>query len=120
MIDPAVLRPGRFDTVIDIPLPDRQARSEIFAVHLRGKPLAAGIDIEALCARSERVGGADIAGVCQRAALAAVRRVIATAGDAAPDETALSITAGDLLAALDEVLPPGTERAGRRGRGATR
>ena len=64
------------------------------------------------------MSGADVASVCQRAALAAVRRVIAAAGDAAPDETALHITAGDLLAALDEVLAPGTERAGRRARGA--
>ncbi len=114
MIDPAVLRPGRFDTVIDIPLPDRQARSEIFAVHLRGKPLVAGIDVDALAARSEGVSGADIAGVCQRAALAAVRRVVEAAGDAAPDEAALRITAGDLLAALEEGLTPGTERAGPR------
>lgn len=118
VLDPAVLRPGRFDTVIDIPLPDRQARSEIFAVHLRGKPLAAGINIEALAGGSEGTSGADIAGVCQRAALAAVRRVVEAASDGAPDETALCITAGDLQAALDEVLTPGTRRAGRRARGA--
>ncbi|MBI2202252.1 MAG: AAA family ATPase, partial [Candidatus Rokubacteria bacterium] len=112
MLDPAVLRPGRFDTVIDMPPPDRQARSEIFAVHLRNKPLDAGVDIEVLADRSEGMTGADIAGACQRAALAAVRRVITAAGAAAPDEASLRITADDLLAAVEEGPTQGAEFAG--------
>ncbi|MFH0911534.1 MAG: cell division protein FtsH, partial [Planctomycetota bacterium] len=66
---------------------------------LRGKPLESGIDIGKLAAVAEGVSGADIAGICQRAALAAVRRVVEAAGDNPPDEAALRITLRDLQAA---------------------
>jgi transitional endoplasmic reticulum ATPase len=105
MLDPAVLRPGRFDAVVDIPLPDESGRHEIFAVHLRGKPLAKKIDAAKLAGETEGLSGADIAGICHRAALSAVRRVVEAAGDAAPDEAALEITAQDLRTALKETLP---------------
>ena len=52
MMDPAVLRPGRFDDIVEIPLADEADRREIFAVHLRGKPLAKGISVK-------QVGGPD-------------------------------------------------------------
>jgi transitional endoplasmic reticulum ATPase len=100
MIDPAVLRPGRFDEVVEIPLPDERGRREIFEVHLRGKPLDSGIDIGKLAAMTDGVSGADIAGVCQQAALAAVRRVVEAAGDHLPDEATLRITLQDVQASL--------------------
>lgn len=112
MIDPAVLRPGRFDTVIDIPLPDGRSRREIFGIHLRGKPLASGIDVGKLAARTEGLSGADIAGICHQAALAAVRRVVEAAGDNPPDEAALLITIRDIRAALAATRPPGGETPG--------
>ena len=112
MIDPAILRPGRFDEVVEIPMPDEQGRREIFGVHLRGKPLAPGIDIGKLAARAEALSGADIAGVCRQAALAAVRRVVEAAGDNPPDEGALRITARDIRAALDAALALGGEAPG--------
>jgi transitional endoplasmic reticulum ATPase len=99
MVDPAVLRPGRFDEVVEIPLPDERGRREIFEIHLRGKPLESGIDIGKLAAVAEGVSGADIAGICQRAALAAVRRVVEAAGGNSPDEAALLITLRDVQAA---------------------
>jgi transitional endoplasmic reticulum ATPase len=77
LIDPAVLRPGRFDEIIDIPLPDESDRQEIFAVHLRGKPLGKGISIPKLAARTDGLSGAEIAAICNQAALAAVRRAVA-------------------------------------------
>ena len=101
MVDPAVLRPGRFDAVVEIPLPDERGRREIFEIHLRGKPLASGIDIGKLAALSEGLSGADIAGVCQQAALAAVRRVVEAAGDNLPDAAALRVTLRDVQVALD-------------------
>jgi len=80
IIDPAVLRPGRFDAMVEIPKPSLEDRLRIYSVHLRGKPLAPGVDAEELvrllAAGSDGMSGAEIALVCERAALAAVRRVI--------------------------------------------
>ena len=101
-LDPAVLRPGRFDAVVDIPLPDEQGRREIFEIHLRGKPLAQGVDQAGLAACAEGLNGADIAGVCHRAGLSAVRRVVEAAGTEPPGAVALEVTAQDLQSALDE------------------
>ncbi len=67
-IDPAVLRPGRFDKLIYIPLPDRKGREKIFRIHLGRKPLTAGIDYEKLAKSAERFSGADIADVCSKVA----------------------------------------------------
>ena len=106
--DPAVLRPGRFDAVVDIPPPDEQARREIFEIHLRGKPLARGVDAATLAACTEGLSGADIAGVCHRAGLSAVRRVVDAAGSGPPDAMALEVTAQDLQWAVDEATT-GTE-----------
>src|SRR5664280_3575204 len=74
MLDPAILRPGRFDEIVDIPLPDEEGRRLIFEVHLRNKPLAPGIDVSHLAADTDGFSGADIQGLCTRAALRAVRR----------------------------------------------
>jgi len=76
-LDPAVLRPGRFDEIVEIPLPDEPGRREIFAVHLRGKPTAPGINVGELASQSEELSGAVIASICNRAALRAVRRAVA-------------------------------------------
>jgi transitional endoplasmic reticulum ATPase len=101
IIDPAVLRPGRFDVTVEIPLPDEADRTQIFLVHLRGKPLAPGMDVEQLArqlaARAQGVSGAAIALACNRAALNAVRRKIEGGGE-------LKIENGDLEAALAEVM----------------
>jgi len=112
VIDPAVLRPGRFDQVVGLPLPDERARREIFEVHLRGKPLASGVDSGKLAARTDGLSGADIAGICHQAALAAVRRVVKAAGDNPPDEEALRITIRDIRAALAAARAPGGETPG--------
>jgi transitional endoplasmic reticulum ATPase len=101
MLDPAILRPGRFDAIIDIPMPAQSDRAAIFAIHLRGKPLAPGLDIEALAVRSAGLSGASIALVCARAGLAAIRRAIAQAGE--PDPSTVMIEPRDLDAALAEL-----------------
>jgi len=74
MIDPAALRPGRFDRLIYIGPPDRQGRLEILQRYLRGKPLAPDVDLEALAARTERFTGADLEALCMEAARRAMRR----------------------------------------------
>jgi transitional endoplasmic reticulum ATPase len=80
ILDPALLRPGRFDLVVDIPPPDADGRREIFAIGLRGRPVADDVRLDELVARSGDFTGADIQGVCQRAALEAIREAIAAAG----------------------------------------
>jgi transitional endoplasmic reticulum ATPase len=97
LIDPAVLRPGRFDLLVKLPLPDLAARREIFQVHMRGKPAAKDIDCGELARRTDGVSAADIAGACTRAALAAVRRVITA--PAAP----LLITHDDVIDGIAEI-----------------
>jgi transitional endoplasmic reticulum ATPase len=73
MIDPAFLRPGRFDYHISVPLPDEAARREIFSIHLRGKRPAIGIDLGKLVARTHGFSGADIAEVCRKAGMKALK-----------------------------------------------
>ena len=83
-LDPAVLRPGRFDQIVEIPPPDAQGRKEIFEVHLQNKPLAPKVKIDGLVSRTEGFSGAQIASVCSLAALSAVRRVVAGSKPLAP------------------------------------
>jgi transitional endoplasmic reticulum ATPase len=73
LIDPALLRPGRFDRSVYIPIPDRAAREEIFKVHTKKMPLDEGVDLKVLAERTEGYTGADIAAVCREAALSALR-----------------------------------------------
>ncbi len=81
MLDPALLRPGRFDRLIYVPVPDRDARKEIFKIHLRGKPLAEDVDIDALAERTEGYTGADIEAVCNEATILALREYIQSGKD---------------------------------------
>jgi len=76
VLDPALLRPGRFDTVLEVPPPDREGRRTIFEIGLRGKPLADDVNVDDLAAGSEGLSGADIHGVCKEAALEAVRECV--------------------------------------------
>jgi proteasome regulatory subunit len=73
MLDPALLRPGRFDRVIEIPLPDRVARQEILRIHTR-KMLLEGIDMDKIVALTENTTGAELQAICREAGMMAVRR----------------------------------------------
>jgi transitional endoplasmic reticulum ATPase len=103
MLDPAVIRPGRFDQIVEIPIPNQEDRREIFAIHLKNKPLAPEIDITDLVARSDGFSGAEIAAICNVAALLAVRRAIDGIEAAGTDEVVIVVTADDLEAAFAEV-----------------
>ena len=76
IIDPALLRPGRFDRLIYIPPPDKEARKEIFRIHTKKKPLAKDVNIDELAEKTEGYTGADIAAVCNEAVMAAIREYI--------------------------------------------
>ncbi len=73
ILDPALLRPGRFDRQIVVDRPDRQGRKKILEVHTRGKPLAREIDIDALAGQTPGFTGADLSNLVNEAALLAAR-----------------------------------------------
>jgi len=110
LMDVAVLRPGRFDEIVELPLPGKADRLEIFAVHLQGKPLAKGISAKELAARTDGLSGAEIASVCSKAALSAIRRaVVAEIDQAGAGEKQLLIRPEDLEEALEEMLGERTQ-----------
>jgi len=78
LIDKALLRPGRFDFLLEIPKPDEKERLKIFEVHTKGKPLAPDVDLERLVKDTESLVGSDIESICQRAAMAAIREFLAS------------------------------------------
>jgi len=73
IIDPALLRPGRFDRIILAKIPDAATRKRIFDVHTKNMPLAADVKLDDLAKKSEGYVGADIEGVCREAAIIALR-----------------------------------------------
>jgi len=73
MIDPALLRAGRFDLLIELPFPDETGRLEIFKVHTRKRPLAEGVVLDDYVKETEGFTGAEIEAVCNRAAILAIR-----------------------------------------------
>jgi len=76
IIDPAVLRPGRFDSLIELPMPDEQTRMAIFRIHTREKPLAKNVDLQRLAKATEGLVGADIESICKKAAMLAIESFI--------------------------------------------
>jgi cell division protease FtsH len=73
VLDPALLRPGRFDRRVNIDLPDRRARKEILEVHFKDKPVDKEVDVEALAAKTVGSSGADLANIANEAAILAAR-----------------------------------------------
>ena len=106
-LDPALLRAGRLESHIEVPAPDEAARRAILDVHTRAKPLADGVDLDDLAARTAGYSGADLAAVCREAAMLAVRAVAdAYPGPEANDHAdEVSLTAEQFEAALETVEP---------------
>ncbi|XP_056095950.1 ribosome biogenesis protein SPATA5 [Rhinichthys klamathensis goyatoka] len=95
MIDKALMRPGRLDRVIFVPLPDAETRRQIFTLQFRNMPIHPSIHLEDLVTRTEHYSGAEITAVCREAALQALQENIA----------AEHVTHTHFLAALDAVTP---------------
>ena len=110
IVDPALLRPGRFDRIVKVPMPDEGARRSILGIHTRGKPLADGVDLDALARLAEGMSGAEIEGAVDRAAAAALRRHIADRNP--PDYKGIRITHDDLAGAVREGGPGAAGRDG--------
>jgi cell division protease FtsH len=83
VLDPALLRPGRFDRQVVVEMPDRDGREGILRIHMRGLRVAPGVDVKALAATTIGLSGADLANLCNEAALTAARhnRRAVTAAD---------------------------------------
>ena len=101
MLDPALLRPGRFDVLIEIPLPDEATRRAILEVQTRGRPLAADVNLDALSAETDGFVGADLAGVCREATMEAARRFISQDKSPDSDLEGLEIERADMAFAME-------------------
>ncbi len=112
LVDPALLRPGRFDRLIYVPPPDYKAREEILKIHTRDKPLAEDVDIKELAKRTEGYTGADIASLVNTAALIALREHVEKYKDpkeAIKHKDELKITMKHFEKAFEKVKPLGTK-----------
>ncbi|XP_062331947.1 ATPase family gene 2 protein homolog A [Osmerus eperlanus] len=95
MIDKALMRPGRLDRIVYVPLPDAATRREIFSLQFRSMPVGPDVSLDELVTRTEKYSGAEITAVCREAALQALQENI----------TAQSIAAGHFHRALQAVTP---------------
>ncbi|MEW6044546.1 MAG: CDC48 family AAA ATPase [Thermoproteota archaeon] len=102
IVDEALLRPGRFDRVIEVPKPDAAGREHIFKIHTKKKPLASDVDLTKLVEITNGYTGAEIAAVCNRAAIAALRRHVSGQAENIRD---IKITQQDLIDAVEKVKP---------------
>jgi transitional endoplasmic reticulum ATPase len=104
-LDPAVLRPGRFDEKVYIPLPDRPARRKMLEIYLSKRPLAEEVDLDALAERLQGYSGADIKYLCDRAATVPFLRAIAHGAEAEIDAAILADVLADTPRSVsDEVV----------------
>ncbi|HET9214912.1 MAG TPA: ATP-dependent zinc metalloprotease FtsH [Gaiellaceae bacterium] len=94
ILDPALLRPGRFDRQIVVDRPDRNGRRKILEVHTKGKPIDNSIDLDTLAAGTPGFTGADLANLVNEAALLAARRGKKTIGDLELEEGIMRVIAG--------------------------
>jgi proteasome regulatory subunit len=92
ILDDALLRPGRFDRIIEIPVPNYQGRAEIFRIHSKGMAIREAVDFDALASRCEGATGADIRAICTEAGMWAIR------------EERDSVTVADFERAIEKVI----------------
>ena len=76
LIDPAILRSGRFDLLLELPKPDEKTREEIFKIHVKSKPLAGDVDLKEIAKETEGKVGSDIEFICRKASMFAIREYI--------------------------------------------
>jgi proteasome regulatory subunit len=104
ILDPAILRPGRFDRVITLPLPDLESRKTILDIHTRDQPKY-GVKLEKIAETTDGFSGAELASVCQEAAMFAIR-------DRLTGSTRNRVIQRDYEAAVEKIRAKRTERNG--------
>ena len=102
IVDEALLRPGRFDRIIEVPNPDTKGRQQIFEIHTKKKPLANDVKIEKLVELTIGFSGAEIGAVANRAAIAALKRYVSGNSQNIKE---IKISQQDLIDAVDKVKP---------------
>ena len=114
IIDPALLRPGRFDRMIEIGMPDQEARLEILKIHTAKRPLAEDIDLVAISKKTDGYSGADLASVCNEAVMLAIREYVLAGRPQEEEEIAkYRIESKHFEEALKKVKPSKKEGYGK-------
>ncbi|MBP7069282.1 MULTISPECIES: CDC48 family AAA ATPase [Methanothrix] len=110
IIDAALLRPGRFDRLIEISLPDEEARREILKIHTSKKPLADDVDIEDMAKRTDKFSGADLGAVVNEAVMLAIREYVLSGQCKADEEICeYKVSKKHFEEALKKVTPTAIE-----------
>ena len=102
IVDEALLRPGRFDKIIEVPNPDSSGRQHIFKIHTKKKPLASDVNITKLVDLTDGFSGAEIAAVANRAAITALKRYVDGKSKNVKD---IKISQEDLVDSIYKVKP---------------
>ena len=102
IVDPAILRPGRFDRIIEVSLPDAKGRSNILKIHTKKKPLTKDVDLEKIVQLTDGFSGAEIAAVANRAGIIALKRYVKGKASSVKE---IEITQNDLIDAIGKVKP---------------
>ena len=107
MLDPALLRSGRFGRHIEIPIPEKDSRAEIFKIHLQNKPLASDVDIDQLAQELDGYTGADIQAICEEATLLTIRNAVSESTiktDDAESVKVVNISKNEFESAIKKIL----------------
>jgi len=102
LIDNALLRPGRFDRILEVPLPDAKGRENIFKIHTKKKPLAKDVNFVKLIDTTDGFSGAEIEGACNRAAMSAIRRYV---NKGEKSVKSILVTQEDFENAIEKIRP---------------
>jgi transitional endoplasmic reticulum ATPase len=106
IIDEALLRPGRFDRILEVPVPDKEARKQILQIHTRKKPLASDVDLDKVVEMTDGMTGADIAALVNAAAMTAIKEHVTKK----KDNGELEVSMRHFEAALDKIKPKRSEQ----------
>jgi len=104
-LDPAVLRPGRFDEKVYVGLPDLAARKKILELNLKGRPLADDVNLDLLAEKTVSYSGADVKNICERAAADCFLKAVKGHEGDGPVEDIPPIALSDMLTAIREARP---------------
>jgi transitional endoplasmic reticulum ATPase len=113
IVDPALLRPGRFDKMLNVPIPDLDARKQILRIHLEKKPLAEDVKIDQLAEKTEGYTGADLAALANTTAMLVIKEHITkskTLEKAKENLKDLKINMKDFEKTLEKMKPSATRK----------
>ena len=112
LVDPALLRSGRFDILFELPKPDEKTREEIFKIHTKNKPLAKEVDLKELAGKTEGKVGADIEFICRKASMLAIREYINKKPETSNQKPDLKISKQHFEEAVGLMNTQGTKKKG--------